>query len=62
MLLLTGSETNEFFSNLSAVLAVYRKCIRIMSLFYLFDGIQLLIINGNKTEWSTNQGVIGQVI
>ena len=62
MLLLTGSETNEFSSNFSAVLAVYKKYIRITSFFYLFDGIQLIIINGNKIEWSTNQGVIGQVI
>ena len=55
MLLLTDSETNEFFSDFSAVLAVYKKYIRIMSFFYLFDGIQLIMINGNKTEWSTNQ-------
>ena len=53
MLLLTGSETNEFSSNFSAVLAVYNEYIRIVSFFYLFDGIQVRINDGNRIKWST---------
>ena len=44
MMLLTRSETNEFSSNFSAVLAIYKKYIRIVSFFYLFDGIQVIIL------------------
>ena len=53
MLLLTGSETNEFSSNFSAVLAVYNEYIRIVSFFYLFDGIQVRINDGNRIKWSS---------
>ena len=53
-MLLAGSETNEFSSYFSAFLAVYKKFICIVSFFYLFDGIQVIVITINLQSQTCN--------
>ena len=45
---------NISFLNFSAVLAVYKKYTRIVSFFYLLDGIQVRMNNGNRIKRSTS--------